>query len=457
MDTIAAISTPSGISALGVIRLSGRESIPLLTRLFKGHKKVSSFEHHRAYVGKLIDGDTLLDDVVVIIFKAPSSYTGEDLVEISCHGGRIVLERVLKAFFKYGAKPAGPGEFTQRAFLNGKMDLLQAEAIEDIITAESELALLAAQSLLSGKLSEKINELKTQLIELISGFEAEIEFPEEDDVTDHVRQALESRYVLIQTIIDYLETLSDSFEQGMLMKEGFTVAIFGAPNTGKSTLLNQMIGFERALVSDQPGTTRDYIREKIMIHGLPVTLIDMAGIRTDAGQIEKEGMEQSKRLLKESSLALFILDGTRPVSADDQLALESCPEPIPKIWVINKIDCRMKLSIEDPLIKAKKPFLISALKGTGMRELVLAVNESLNKRSIPQKTELVLTHIRHKNSLVQARMFLSEAQKGIKTNQESEIVVYELKNALNELRILTGEVTVEDILSHIFSHFCIGK
>jgi tRNA modification GTPase len=456
MSTIAAICTAPGMAAIGVIRLSGPKSISILTELFQSRKPIFHFETQKAYVGKLMDSETLLDEVVVTLFRAPHSYTGENIVEISCHGGRVILEKTLQALLRRGARMADPGEFTQRAFVNGKMDLLQAEAVEDLIRAESDLALEAAQQLLQGKLSEWVESLKNRLIHSISGFEAEIEFPDEHDVVENLHTIIAPRLEQIEEIATLIQKLLDSFEQGILLREGFTVAIFGSPNTGKSTLLNRLLGFDRSIVSSEPGTTRDYIREKMFIHGLPVTLVDMAGIRANPNQIEQIGIDRCKSLLENASLALFMMDSSRPMKEDDRLAFASCPASIPKLWVWNKMDLPLQSSKDDPLLKDADIVPVSALQGTGIEILIQKIRECLGRRIVPEKTELVLTHLRHKNSLHRCHALLTKVKKEAHS-LELELTVYDLRQALRELQILTGEVTVDEIMNHIFSTFCIGK
>jgi tRNA modification GTPase len=351
---------------------------------------------------------------------------------------------------------ADPGEFTQRAFVNGKMDLLQAEAVEDLIRAESDLALEAAQQLLQGKLSEWVESLKHRLIHSISGFEAEIEFPDEHDVVENLHTIIAPRIEQIEEIMTLIQKLLDSFEQGILMREGFTVAIFGSPNTGKSTLLNCLLGFDRSIVSSEPGTTRDYIREKMFMHGLPVTLVDMAGIRANPNQIEQIGIDRCKSLLQNASLALFIMDSSRALKEDDRLAFQSCPAGIPKLWVLNKMDLPLQIAEDDPLLKDTHRVPISALQGTGIEVLIQKIRELLEQRIVPEKTELVLTHVRHKNSLFRCHALLQKIKREAH-NLGLELTVYDLRQALRELQILTGEVPVDEIMNHIFSTFCIGK
>lgn len=457
MKTIAAICTPAGFGGIGVIRLSGSQSFEILGRLFFPAKLPPGIEHKKAVYGEIIEDSKLLDRVVVTCFKAPHSYTGEDVAEISCHGGRFIVERVLNAFLKAGAAMAGPGEYTERAFLNGKMDLLQAEAVEDLIYAESEKALEAAHSLLSGHLSKKVEAYKADLMGLLSSLEAEIEFPEESDVADQLSVLTRKRMNALESLIRETDLLCSSFDNGMLIREGFHAAIVGAPNTGKSTLLNAILGYERALVSEVPGTTRDYIREKMMINGLPVTFVDTAGVRKNADHLEKAGIHQGQQILKQSNILLFVLDGSRPVHEDDLSAYASCPSNIPLFCVINKSDLLCGMDKDLPLFKKHPLIPISAFKGEGISTLMNEMESLLRTKNLPEKTECMLTHLRHKNALLKFKEGLMRGKEVLESKKGLELVTEELRAALGELRILTGEITPEDVLHHIFSSFCIGK
>ena len=410
MKTIAAICTPPGFGAIGVIRLSGPQTFQILSKLFFPVQSTLLPEHKKAVYGEIKEDSKLLDRVVVTCFKAPHSYTGEDVAEISCHGGRFVVERVLNAFLKAGAAMAGPGEYTERAFFNGKMDLLQAEAVEDLIYAESDRALEAAHSLLSGHLSKKVKAYKTALINLLSSLEAEIEFPEESDVSDQRSLLTGKRVLELEALIRETEALCSSFDNGMLVREGFHAAIIGAPNTGKSTLLNAILGYERALVSEVPGTTRDYIREKMMIRGLPVTFVDTAGVRKNADHLEKAGIDQGQKILKQSNLILFVLDSSRPLHEDDLSAYASCPKEIPLFCVVNKSDLPSGLDKNYPLFSKHPLISISAFKGEGISTLVHQMENLLRTKTVPEKTDCLLTHLRHKNALMKFREALLRAK-----------------------------------------------
>jgi len=458
MNTIVAISTAPGIGAIGIIRISGDQSILILSKLLLSQQdKAVALTPRYAYYGKLVYNNKLLDNVIVTLFKSPKSYTGEDLIEISCHGGRIILNRILNALINEGAVMAEPGEFTKKAFLNGKMDLMQAEAVEELIKAENELALDAAQELISGKLSDLINSLKQNLIDIISEYEAEIEFPDEADVTEQLALLQDNKINQIEKILDIIDKMVNSFEQGILIKEGFLVAIFGAPNTGKSTLLNQLVGFDRALVSNIPGTTRDYIKEKVIINGVHVTFIDMAGIRAATDEVEKIGIEHSKDILKQANAALFIVDGSRKLSKDDILAFKASPENIPKISVINKSDKPQIVDINADIFKTTRPLNISALKGDGIQNIISSLQEILQQKSFLKENEIIITHIRHSNCLTRCLKQLKTVKQSIKQNKEIELITMDLQDALQELKIMTGNITADNILNNIFSNFCIGK
>lgn len=457
MHTIAAICTAPGNAAVGMIRISGDKSIKVMQTLFQGTNKHNNFIPRRAYVGKLINKGKFLDQVVILIYETPNSYTGEDIVEIFCHGGRIILENILNALLSYDIHLAEPGEFTKRSFLNGKIDLLQAEAVQDLILAENELALNAAQNLLTGRLSLFVASLKSELINFISEIEAEIEFPDEEDVFLNVNIIKERRKNFIASIIKQIDKVLSTYEQGMLIKQGYIISIFGSPNTGKSTLLNQLAGYERAIVSNIPGTTRDYIKEKIVINGLPITFIDMAGIRGNPDDIEKKGIEHSKELLRTSTISIFLIDGAKSLSEDDILAYQACPSSIPKITVINKSDCELKVNLKNSFFESLKIVQISALTGDGIEILLNEIQNLLNHENLPDETELILTHLRHKNGLEKAKNILISAVKHLNNKNEIDILAYEAENALLELQNLIGEVTKDDILNNIFSNFCIGK
>ena len=457
MNTIAAICTPAGFGGIGVIRLSGPQAFEILLKLFSPVKPYLIPEHKKAVYGEIIENSKLLDRVVVTCFKSPHSYTGEDVAEISCHGGRFIVEKVLNAFLNAGAVMAGPGEYTERAFLNGKMDLMQAEAVEDLIYAESEKALEAAHALLSGNLSKKVETYKTGLISFLSSLEAEIEFPEESDVSDQLVFLTKKRIGELEGMIQETEDLCNSFENGMLIREGFHAAIIGAPNTGKSTLLNAILGYERALVSEVPGTTRDYIREKMMINGLPVTFVDTAGVRKNADHLERAGISQGQKILRQSNIILFVLDGSRAVHEDDLSAYANCPADIPLFCVLNKSDLPSGIDKAHSFFQKHPVIPISAFKGEGISDLISRMENLLRSRSVPEKTDCMVTHLRHKNALVKFRGALIKAKTVLSSGKGLELAAEELRNALGELGVLTGEITPEDVLHHIFSNFCIGK
>ncbi len=310
-DTIAAISTPAGEGAIALIRISGEEAIAVADRIYRGKGKPSEFPSHLQRLGEIVEADRLIDQVMLSVHRAPASYTGEDLVEISCHGGILVTARVLEACFHAGARSARPGEFSERAFLNGKMDLTQAEAVMDLIRAQSDLALRSATEQLEGRLGSEIKAIRTQLIEMLAHVEAAIDFPEEDIAPDEgakLRARLDS---IRQKIRDLLATA----EQGRILREGVRAVIYGPTNAGKSSLLNRLLGYERAIVSELPGTTRDTIEEVINLRGIPIRLLDTAGLRDSQDELEREGIARTERSLATADLLLHVLDRNAPKPA----------------------------------------------------------------------------------------------------------------------------------------------
>jgi tRNA modification GTPase len=457
VHTIAAISTPPGTGAVGMVRISGPDSFAVARDLFRGSLDSDAFLERRACTGSLYDGDTFLDRVVLTCYKGPRSYTGEDVVEICCHGGPMILENVLKALFRRGVEAAKPGEYTRRAFLNGKMDLLQAEGVEDMIRAENETALDAARKLLAGGVSKRFERLRAELVELLSGIEAEIEFPDEEDVSGRVEELAEKRLHRLRGILDFVEECRKGVDRGMLARQGFSAALFGAPNTGKSTLLNRLAGFERALVSKEPGTTRDYLCEKVDVEGRAVSFVDMAGIRADPAGIERMGIDHSRKVLEHATLALFVLDAARPLSEDDRLALETCPGELPRIWVLNKCDRPRGLSDDDPFLRGHETVRISALRGDGMDALKKAVARTIERCADPGKSEILLTRVRHGRCLDKCLAALERCRECIENASGLELAAFELNGALEALEELAGKVTPDEVLDTIFGSFCIGK
>lgn len=466
-DTIAAISTPLGESGIGIVRLSGKDAIAIAERLFtspKG-KRLSDVRSHTISYGFIMDNLTgdKVDEVLVSVMKAPNTYTREDIVEINCHGGFLSLRKTLELTIREGARLAEPGEFTKRAFLNGRIDLTQAEAVADLIRSKTEFSQRVAIEQLRGSLSEKITGLRERLIDLSANIEAYIDFPDEDiDLAtfDSIENELSS-------IIDELSQLSMTFEEGRFLREGIRVAIVGRPNVGKSSLLNALLKRDRAIVTEFPGTTRDIIEELLNIKGLLVRIMDTAGIREAHDMAEMEGVKRSLKAIDETDLAIVMVDGSRPLSDEDIYIIEKVREKGKRfILAINKSD--LLTQPEKDFQRAPVTLFISAKTGQGLDELKEAiVNITIGQKSgdsgdpyvLPHinTSEPVITNLRHKIAIDNATNSLKRALSDIKGSQPEEIVAISLREALDYLGEIVGAVTTEEILNRIFSEFCVGK
>ncbi|MGC8594670.1 MAG: tRNA uridine-5-carboxymethylaminomethyl(34) synthesis GTPase MnmE [Candidatus Kryptoniota bacterium] len=455
-DTIAAIATPIGEGGISVIRISGESAIPVADLLFKGRVKLSEVQSHTAHFGRLVTQDgTILDEVVATCFRKPSSYTCEDVVEISCHGGYLVSQKVLNEILNCGVRLAEPGEFTKRAFLNGRLDLTQAEAVADLIHAKSETAYKSSLKQLSGELSSEINSIRSELLDLASLLELELDFSEED-VEFADRHKLQSG---IETAIAKIGRLASTYSIGRIYREGVRVVIVGKPNVGKSSLMNRLLGEKRAIVSEVPGTTRDTITEEIILHGIRFRLTDTAGLRDTSDTIENEGVLRTRQEASKADILLLIRDITEirngNKSADDIYAnIENLCQlnniPILAVW--NKVDLIPEIENR----KTSEGIFISALKGTGINVLKkklydMVVNIDLSENSI------IVTSARHNDALRRAGRSLSLALESLREGQPGEFIALDLRAGLDALGEITGEVTTDDILNNIFSRFCIGK
>lgn len=461
-DTIAAISTAPGEGAIGIIRLSGSRSLSILSSIFRtsSDSPLNQYSSHKLYYGHIIDDTGIsLDEVLAVYMKAPKTYTREDIVEIHCHGGTSALQQVLQVVLKKGARPAEPGEFTLLAFLNGRLDLTQAEAVMDVIQAKTRKSLICASDQLGGRLGRNIEELKNRLVKLTAHLEAYIDFPEEEipqfDFYGFRNQASD--------LIDELETLIGTYSRGRILREGAAVAIIGRPNVGKSSLLNMLLAEERAIVTDMPGTTRDTIEESINVEGLPVRLIDTAGIRQCHNLAESEGVKRSREVMKKADVVLLVLDRSRPLH-DSDLELIKMLKGRKALIVLNKKDLSSAFSLTcSGLSKTcsgrfQADFIeISALKSEGIADLKSEIRNLIIED--PSATEgATITRIRHKTSLEKALQGLSAFISGLKqSNTPPEILALDLREALDGLDQILGVTTADDILNVIFKDFCIGK
>lgn len=451
-DTIVAISTPPGRSAIGLIRLSGSKSLEILRSLVTDNE--FSPEPGRAILKKIFEpqGGDLIDQALVTYFKAPNSFTGEDTVEISCHGSPVVLRQIVDFTLSLDARVAGPGEFTLRAVANGKLELVQAEAIRDLIDAQTSAAVRQAARQLNGELSLRLQPVKDALIRIIVVLESSIEFVEEDLPKVAAIQIQEQ----VTNIIDELGILSDTFGEGRILKDGLKVALVGRPNVGKSSLFNGLLSFDRAIVTDVAGTTRDSLTELISLKGVPVLITDTAGLRASNDKIETLGVERTRRAIAEADLVVMVLDGTEEFSKEDLEILSELTDKTHLI-AVNKLDLERFSSNEIRLKFANLSIQdVSAKSGYGLGELSDAILApfAIGERS---ETGLLITDARHFDLLRRAENALGEAKKLFMAHASEELVLVGLHDALRLLGEITGETTSEDILSRIFATFCIGK
>jgi tRNA modification GTPase len=469
-DTIAAISTPRGSGGIAVIRMSGRAAISIADKIYKGKISLKDAESHRAHICRLIEAadagsdkkDGFLDESVVTVFRTPRSYTKEDVVEISCHGGQYLVQRVLELLLKHGARLAEPGEFTQRAFLNGRIDLSQAEAVADIIRAKTELSLRAALSQFQGVFSDRIKELRQKLIDICSLLELELDFAEED-VNFAERNEINNK---LMNIIEEIRHFLSSYDRGKILRDGVKLVITGKPNVGKSSLLNAILKEERAIVTEIPGTTRDILEEQVDIRGLWFRVVDTAGIRDTIDKIEREGVNRTRQQLRDADIVLLLFDGSQGLDKQDwDLIDHVCASKDGSsrrngiVAAINKIDLGMKIKKDDLKTRLGKiPLLeISAKCLFGMETMLdTLVHLSLDD-TFGFENEPVVTNIRQKDALQRARSNLELALTSLRHGLTSEFIALDLRAAMDCLGEIIGEVTTEDILSNIFSKFCIGK
>lgn len=449
-DTITALATPNGVSAIAVIRLSGPDAIALTAGLFKG-KDLTGVPGYTIHFGKLAEGDRVLDEVLVSVFRAPHSYTGEDSVEISCHGSPLIATEILKAFIRAGARPAVAGEFTRRAFLNGKLDLTQAEAVADLIHSESESARMTALHQMRGGFSKELVHLRDQLIGFASLVELELDFSEED-VEFAKRDELRS---MVKALLSHIGPLIDSFDRGNVIRNGVRTVIAGKPNAGKSTLLNALLQEEKAIVSDIPGTTRDVIEDVVHLGGLILRFLDTAGLRETSDPIEAIGVSRTVEQMKIASLILYLVDLTKLRQPDAEVELEKARSyGIPVLPIGNKSDAVAESVIHD--LESKGFICISAKRGEGLEKLRERILELFGNMAV-RPGETVVTNARHYSGLIQTREALERVLSALDQHIPGDLLAQDLRLALHHLGELTGSISTEDLLEQIFSRFCIGK
>ena len=442
-ETIAAISTPAGEGAIALIRVSGEDAIQLADRIYRGREKPSEFPSHTQRLGEIVEAERVVDQVMLAVHRAPASYTGEDLVEISCHGGILVAARVLEACLHAGARMANPGEFTERAFLNGKMDMTQAEAVMDLIRAQTDLALRSAHEQLQGRLGSEINAIRAQVVEMLAHVEASIDFPDEDIAPDE-GEKLRAR---LDSIMQQMRDLLATAEHGRILREGLRAVIYGPTNAGKSSLLNRLLGYDRSIVNEAPGTTRDTIEEVINLRGIPVRLLDTAGLRESNDPIEQEGMARTERSLGTADLLLHVLDRNAPKPAGFD---ENLTDQI-RLVLLNKSDLP-----EHPDWEKHEALRICCVREDGLRGLEDAIVASMSQHHLRPESALAI-NTRHRDCLRRAFEACNRADATLRDGVSSEYVALDLNEALRAIGEAIGSVGVEDILDSVFSQFCIGK
>lgn len=451
--TIAAISTAQGEGGIGVIRISGDDALMIADKVFKpiSNKKITDMKGYTAAYGKVCCDGEVIDEAVLLVFKAPHSYTGEDVVEISCHGGIYITKQVLRAVLNAGAEPALAGEFTKRAFLNGKIDLTEAEAVIDIITAKSKGAARAALYVKDGVLRKKIDEVKNNLLAQVAHLSAWADYPEEDiaEVTD------KSIIDVCNNSIGTLEKLLKSYDCGQAVKQGIDTVIAGRPNVGKSTLMNLLSGYEKSIVTDIPGTTRDIVEDTVVVGDVVLRLSDTAGLRTTEDTVEKIGVDRAKKRLEQCGLLLAVFDNGRELDDDDINLIDSAKN-LPAIAIINKTDLNRKINIKYIEENIKNIVYISAYNGEGKDELVAAIEKIAGTDNF-NPSEGILSNERQRLAVSNALSSVKEAKSALEIGMTFDAVTVSLEDAISELLELTGEKTSDEVIDRVFHNFCVGK
>ena len=463
-DTIAAIATAMTPSGIGIIRISGDDAVSITDRIFEaaGKKKLKDLPSHTIHYGHIKDGEDVIDEVMVLLMRAPKSYTREDTVEIDCHGGVYVMKRILETVIKYGARPAEPGEFTKRAFLNGRIDLSQAESVIDVIHAKNEFALKSSMNQLSGVLSDEVKELRGQVLHEIAFIESALDDPEHISLEGYP-QELEQK---IGSIHSRIETLLKNSENGRILKEGISTVIVGKPNAGKSSLLNTLVGEERAIVTDIAGTTRDVLEEQINLNGIILNIIDTAGIRSTDDVVEKIGVDKARKYLKDADLVIYVVDTSTPLDENDFEIIDLLKNR-KAIILLNKSDLsplitssEMQEAVEKQNGRSEEPIRmisISAKEQTGIEKLQQAVQEMFFSGEVTFNDQVMITNIRQKASLQEALSGLELVLQSIRDGMPEDFYSIDLMNTYEALGSIIGEAVEDDLVNEIFSKFCMGK
>lgn len=455
-DTIAAVATAMTASGIGIIRISGPKSREIAGKIYRskgGKKRIGNVPSHTIQYGFICDEDEIIDEVLVMVMDAPRSYTGENTVEIDCHGGVLAMKRVLETVVKYGARPAEPGEFTKRAFLNGRIDLSQAEAVIDVINAKNEYALKSSISQLRGNIQRVIKEIRQGIIYQIAYIESALDDPEHISI-DGYGDTLKGEISLLK---EKLNGLLDTVREGKLMKEGIKTVIVGKPNAGKSSLLNLLVGEERAIVTDIAGTTRDILEETIVLHGISLRMIDTAGIRDTDDVVEKIGVKKAVENAKDADLILYVVDSSVPLDENDKEIIELLKDK-KAIVILNKMDLQQQVTEEDLKEKTNHPVVaVSAKEEEGIEFLEAKIKEMFFEGNLSFNDEIYITNMRHKAAIEDAKRSLELVENSIEMQMPEDFFSIDLMNAYEALGSIIGESVGEDLVNEIFSKFCTGK
>lgn len=455
-DTIAAIATAMTPSGIGIIRISGEDAFAVIDRIYRsrtGQKLLSKQPTHTIHYGFIYDGDERIDEVMVLLMRAPNSYTREDTIEIDCHGGVLVMRRILETVIKNGARPAEPGEFTKRAFLNGRIDLSQAESVMDVIRSKNDFALKSSMNQLTGSLREKITEIRQKIIHEIAFIESALDDPEHISIDGYG----ESLSNIIKPVLDEVNRMIASSENGSILKEGINTVIVGKPNAGKSSLLNLLVGKERAIVTDIAGTTRDALEEQIQLNGISLNIIDTAGIRDTEDVVERIGVDKAREYVENADFIIYVVDSSTKLDQNDEEIIEML-KGRKAIVLLNKSDL-VSVTTREEIEKhvSQKVIPLSTKDRTGMDEVEETIREMFFHGALTFNDEIYITNIRHKNALIETADSLSMVLRSIEDGLPEDFYSIDLMNAYEELGSIIGESIEDDLVNEIFSKFCMGK
>lgn len=455
-DTIAAIATAMSSSGIGIVRVSGSEAIAIADQIFKSKKagkKLSDVASHTVHYGVIQDGDEILDEVLVVVMRGPYSYTAEDTVEIDCHGGVLIMKKILETVIKYGARPAEPGEFTKRAFLNGRIDLSQAEAVMDVINSSNEYAMKSSIRQLKGSVSRKIKKLREDILYQIAFIESALDDPEHISLDGYQGSLLK----ILKPMIREVEHMVRSADNGKIVSEGVKTVILGKPNAGKSSLLNVLVGEERAIVTDIAGTTRDTLEEQIRLQGINLNVIDTAGIRETEDVVEQIGVTKAKNTADDADLIIYVVDGSCPLDENDEMIMELIQDR-KAVVILNKTDLDMAITQQELEEKTGHAVIaISAKEETGIEELEKTIQDMFYEGKLDFNDEVLITNVRHKTALTDTLKSLKMVEQSIHDGMPEDFLTIDLMDAYEQLGSIIGEAVEDDLVNEIFARFCMGK